>query len=279
MDIRPYINSKAIAEHFYKEFDEKKDIQAALKYSWLVWESRNKTFEQKHEAWEEIINTMPDQAIEARRLLSRQESLHDFLRRYMNVENALRDMFHAKDKNCVYQYETQERAVISNFDHVYSTYESCCAAVKEYIDDDDYVENIFVRKRWLDNEEKQIIMTLSPKDFSEKRIHNYGVLEEREAGILDGFAAMWLIFPTPFKHGDLLQITYGYYKESLFLLDYICTDMKFFKKHENLLRGYRDSSDMTAYGYVLTDGCPPIYDVCQSYLDLEFYNCEYNKGR
>ena len=56
MDFYRFINSKDIKEHL-KSIDYQFDTLAA---SWVVWQSRNATYEEKQKAFDEIIKTMPD---------------------------------------------------------------------------------------------------------------------------------------------------------------------------------------------------------------------------
>ena len=62
MNILNFINSKDIREHLKAINYEFNSLEAA----WLIYHSRNATIEEKHAAWRELINTMPDCKIEER---------------------------------------------------------------------------------------------------------------------------------------------------------------------------------------------------------------------
>ena len=63
----------------------------------LVYQCHDATIEEKHQAWNEIIETMPDCCIEGRRIMEPQESLHAFLKKYMEIEDELiRDFYDEK---------------------------------------------------------------------------------------------------------------------------------------------------------------------------------------
>ena len=55
-----YINSKATREHLTKLDYQLTPVQCAF----LVWQSGWHTLRQKHEAWRDIIESMPDCAVE-----------------------------------------------------------------------------------------------------------------------------------------------------------------------------------------------------------------------
>jgi len=57
-----YINSSAIREHLKKLEYRLTPVQCAF----LVWQSKRHTLKQKHAAWNDMIETMPDCAVEER---------------------------------------------------------------------------------------------------------------------------------------------------------------------------------------------------------------------
>ena len=83
MNILRFINSKDIREHL-----KKLDYQFnSLETAWLIYQCREATIEEKHKAWEELIGTMPDCEILKRFNTAPQPSLHDFLKKYMELED------------------------------------------------------------------------------------------------------------------------------------------------------------------------------------------------
>lgn len=85
MDIYRFINSESIKEYL-KKIDYKFN---SLEAAWLVYQCYDATIDEKQQAWKEIIDTMPDCRIEARRNTLPQESLHVFLKEYMEIEDRL----------------------------------------------------------------------------------------------------------------------------------------------------------------------------------------------
>ena len=78
-----FVNSKDIRNHL-----EAIDYQFnSLEAAWLIYKCRNAVIDEKHKAWRELIETMPDYAIPERNNTCPQESLHAFLKEYMEIEN------------------------------------------------------------------------------------------------------------------------------------------------------------------------------------------------
>ena len=91
--ILQFVNSKDIREHLQSigyQFN-------ALEASWLIWQSRNTTLQECHQAWERVIREYPDGLIEERMNTKPQPSLHGFLREYMEMENRYLEQFQNPD--------------------------------------------------------------------------------------------------------------------------------------------------------------------------------------
>ena len=76
----------------------------ALESAWLVYQSNNHTIEEKHAAWRWIISNMPDCEVNGKNIETPQKSLHDFLKKYMEIENAIIANFFAPELGAVYTY-------------------------------------------------------------------------------------------------------------------------------------------------------------------------------
>ena len=90
MNFYPFINSCDIRNHL-----EEKNYQfSTLESAWLVKQSRNTTIDERHSAWNEIIQTMPDCEVRSPNpdapVL---KSIHDMLKKYMEIENDLLKQF------------------------------------------------------------------------------------------------------------------------------------------------------------------------------------------
>ena len=82
MNIYEYFNSKDIAEHCqninYKF--------SAIETAYIVWYSDHHTLSQKHKAWQEIINIMPDEQFHPYWDM-KNHTLHGFLHTYIRLQN------------------------------------------------------------------------------------------------------------------------------------------------------------------------------------------------
>jgi len=109
VDILRFINSKDIRKHL-KDIDYKFN---SLEAAWLIYQCHDATIDEKHKAWNELIETMPDCKIEERYFSDHQESLHDYLKKYIEVENKLIKEFYDEkhtdtfdfDKPFVYKFD------------------------------------------------------------------------------------------------------------------------------------------------------------------------------
>ena len=84
MDILRFVESNAIKEYWKKIGYEPNSLESA----YLIYRCGDATMKEKHDAWNELIKTMPDCSVEKRNeWMTAQKSLHDFLRRYMAAED------------------------------------------------------------------------------------------------------------------------------------------------------------------------------------------------
>lgn len=83
MDILSFVNSKDIRDYLHEIDYECDTMQAA----WLVYQSTYKTYEEKHEAWNWIIENMPDCEMPERRFSVARPSIHEYLKELMEFRD------------------------------------------------------------------------------------------------------------------------------------------------------------------------------------------------
>ncbi|MCR5108796.1 MAG: hypothetical protein K6B28_11620 [Lachnospiraceae bacterium] len=83
MDILSFVNSKDIRNYLH-EIDYKCDSMQA---AWLVYQSYDKTYEEKHKAWQWIIDNMPDCEMPERRRCIARSSVHAYLKELMEFRD------------------------------------------------------------------------------------------------------------------------------------------------------------------------------------------------
>ena len=85
MDIFRFINSGVMRKHLKDMGYEFSSLEAA----WLIYQCHSAPISEKHAAWKELIETMPDCEIAERFNTVPQKSLHAFLKKYMELEDRL----------------------------------------------------------------------------------------------------------------------------------------------------------------------------------------------
>ena len=261
-----FINSKDIREHLRKLDYPLTPVQCAF----LVWQSKRHTLKEKHEAWEDIIATMPDCPVERRSNCKGWDSLHDMLHGYMAFEQKLLSLFRRKENSVVYEaayfmksiytvrsphggYEWQEDG------NHFPALESCFRYAAEEAREEQCrfrITKSFMGKRFTgcsrepcvtveyDAEENILSVAMSgPFEF-------FSLTEEEEDLYCLSFDGMWFDFPIPFEKGDIVcDITDSFAREIPFVL--MGTTPWFLKERHPTERvnTHSDSSDMAAYGY------------------------------
>ena len=278
MDIFRFINSKDIREHLRSIGYEFNSLEAA----WLIYQCHDATIDEKHKAWNELIETMPDCPIEKRLNTVAQDSLHAFLRQYIELEdrylNEFCDERHADtfndDKPFVYKIKyIYEDGTENGWDTVFSCLNALYESIMEPEED---VTSIQCTKMQIDRLDSRQIAYLNPS-FEFLRLDPGRIDSDKEWVLFGGvFDGLWFEFPTPFQKGDIVwnpDQPEGFCAGPFVITGVCLDDIESDKTKENI-RKDGDSSDMCAGGFFLNeDGS--IYGECMSnYMDLEFYNKE-----
>lgn len=99
MNVYEFINSKDVESHL-KEINYVFDpVEAA----WVVWQCHNRVLKEKHKAWQEIINTMPDVQFEVPHI-NKNKMLHEFLKEIIAIDNKLLNEFYNNEEGAVYSF-------------------------------------------------------------------------------------------------------------------------------------------------------------------------------
>lgn len=210
VDITPFINSKDIAGELDFILREENAENLPVKYAWLVWQSKYASLREKHEAWQNIIDTMPDCNLPLRRG-DYEGSLHVFLKEYMEYERSLIEALQSDDNDAVYAYtlrysdERLHHCERNDFP-IYRTLSECLAALQKGYSDDDSLKRVDITKRWLNDKEKRIDAAISPRRWKLMNIH--GTAFECPPSFRT-FDWMWFDFPTFFRRGDILTASDG----------------------------------------------------------------------
>lgn len=111
MDILHFIDSKEIRDNLEKSSYKFSTLEAA----YIIYCSVKTTLTEKHQAWEEIIKSMPDCKIPIDENEPAYNSIHALLRKHIDLDNEMLEKF-MNAKNSIYKIDS---------DAVFSSYEAC----------------------------------------------------------------------------------------------------------------------------------------------------------
>lgn len=291
--IYAFFNSRDIAEHCHKIGYQFTPIETA----YIVWHSNHHSLEEKHNAWYEIINTLPDEQFRSNWDFEGY-TLHSFLRTYMCLQNEFIKDFCTTKEGYIYSYATLQKYedCYRPDDIIFDSYDACLDALKtNEIDDDTYDEIAKVKiirhklyssqVSFRDAQEQESIIfdkKLCPFDI-ESAYESEG--EKRFLSPSNGFYEMWIAIPTPFRKGDIVMDVDVYIDYTKRHRPFILERIPYWRRNsdngencaaevERLLNLGVDWTDMQECVY-LQDGNGEIYwDHAFNYLDMEYYREE-----
>ena len=285
-----YINSKTIREYLKSKAFPLSPVQCAF----LVWQSRHHTMRQKHEAWQNIIDTMPDCAVEQRTNCRGWDSLHDMLRGYMAYEKKCLSLFQADGKNTFYEYEIFRRWPVM-LRTVSGAYRWCggyryfrsLAACCRYVLKNETEEccRFRVTKRYLDTPFSDMDgepYISAEYDASGEMLELYlsgsrgffSITGEEDALCSESFEGMWFDIPIPFEKGDIVcdSASVDAQKTPFVLMGTVPWYKKEHPPRKPGQNTHSDYSDMVAYGYSYNPSRRFFDDDHRvDYLNLEYY--------
>ena len=207
MNIYEFVNSPDIREHWQKIGF----VPNAIESAWLIWKCNTLTVAQRHSAWEEIISNMPDCEVSGKNIETPQKSLHEFLKKYMEIENAIITDFFAPEAGAVYTYRALWKSGLENddetewhkVDSIFATFDEAYADATE----DNELAPLFLEfeKKHLGAHGKSIRVRMTP-DRQPVFLDEEFVLDTEEESDLyyNVFFYLHFDFPTPFSKGDII---------------------------------------------------------------------------
>lgn len=282
MDFCEFINSNAIRNHL----KEMKYEFTSMESAFVVWQSKTHTMEQKHEAFQYIIDNMADcqivqkpwSAVELNWTI-KHNTLHKMLKRFMEVEYEIIDAVKKDEENALYSV----RAVYEDFDYeederFFATYDKCMKAARSLDDCEAYPFYYFeITKRWTDTDKARYISMKVLMNGETLSVDSANCSFIKDFMILGAFEDMWFQFPVPFKKGDIVYnkvkgyVGYSPYGTEPFVLEGVCYDM-WTDKQVALKKERGDLTDMTAYGYFQNENGEVFYECMHDYFSLDYYS-------
>lgn len=311
INIYPYINSRTIREYL-KKIEYKFDPMLC---AYLVWQSERHTMKEKHEAWKQIIRSMPDMPVPEKMNCVGWDSLHRMLKDYMKMQDWLVAELEKDDGAGVYRYEIKEtrtHRIVGEEDFgrsdflwldgdLYARNFQTCKA-QALTDAKEYGERVRINKHYLGVQKNRCSISATYRKDGEIIDVDYcGLPDETEMGpIREGipcipnaysdvcwgsFEGFWYDIPIPFQKGDVVHDPHcssrSWGREPFVLMG----TTPWFKKQQAEKSGkpmnprFGDSSDMRAYGYSFDSKFGFLYDDSDAwYLNLEYYKAPL-KGR
>ena len=262
MDIFRFINSRDIREYLKSQNYPFTSLEAA----WLIYQCRCATIKEEHEAWQELIQTMPDCAVAERPHTARHESLHQFLKEYIRTEDEILDWFFRDEKDAIYNCEFWEYAMWCPGGEYFDSFQKC---LKAYTDRRLGKMTFKITKQILNSDQCTYVIFSAdnePLKFDTSWYPEGG--DEILYGVLGGLE---FDFPTPFTKGDILCESEVYEMNPSLRADlFVITDLPACSKNES----YRDGCRMKVWGFFLKYDGTLQYEDMYNYMNLEYFRGE-----
>lgn len=287
MDVLRFVNSKAIREHLRSINYQFNTIEAA----YLIALSQDATFKERHDAWQEVIDTMPDMSPAKEmpncRIDYYADSIHDLLKKQIENENKLLEEYLSIKKGAfkVQPYYSYD------FKNCCGFQDPCEFGIMENNPDDidslmlDFLK--FEKKHGYQSIQKFRVVCkplIGEKQFVAAFNRNGQILDvittdadlnRDENNLLYQFGNMWLDIPTPFKTGDILyDPTFPVSQRETWTGPFVYENSAadYYKKKG--IKGGCDITDMSVSGYFQDEYGNLCGDNIHPYLSLEYYPIE-----
>lgn len=274
MDIFSFINSKDISAYLKEIHYECSTLEAA----WIVYNSMNKTLEEKFLAWEEIIKTMPDCKVPKRRHTTAHESLFEYLEWYIATTKELIAEF---KQDGVFKATAISPSHIKGYFDVprqYKNFNAMLKACKRENNESNNIKYFKIEKINLydsvpDNEFFYCPneMKIRAKDYTVLSV-DYGTNNSSKyRRLVEVFDGLWFDIPTPFKKGDIVFNTEYDSPQVILLTELGININKLPKRRYQAIKQRGDSTDMLYKFYYAENDGSVWHEEGWNYMNLEYY--------
>ncbi len=200
MDAFRFINSKDIRNYL----NEINYTFTPVEMAWLIWKCEHITLKEKQDAWQDIIDTLPDCPVDCS--FQKISSLHKFLKDTITLENKMIDDFCKNEKDTVYYFYIDYTRGYDHNHKKYSTYDDMIEDVKNIVENPKRKICYFHFCKEYSNENKteydfNVYPNLEIKSISNAELH-----DKRNTIFMD----LDISVPTPFKQGDVVCFPNAY---------------------------------------------------------------------
>lgn len=254
-DFLKFVNSRDIRTHWEKIGFQPTPWQKA----WLIWQSKNTTLQERHDAWQNLIDTTDDQPISAE-----ERSFHCFLKEHMALERKIIAQVQSDEMlapyTCSFYYMDEKEM----FDETWNfpNYQAADDYVHHAMEED--VEFAEITRGFFGTDGDNFFLRLN-RQGQIVRVWKDGITAAddwyRDAEI---FEQCHFQFPIPFVRGDMVKMVRGKYTKpspyvSLFTLEDI------FPKGDR---------EHYVYGYCPEERDSLLLERVYAYMDLEYIHPE-----
>ena len=265
MNIYRFIQSKSVREHLEKI----NYTFSSLEMAYIIWQCPDATLTERLDAWLEIIDTMPDSPLPDSMKLEGTESVHEFLRQYIEVQQEFLDEFNKEEDGVYfYKYTVRERPnetwpweyiPMENFEHAFLSLSECKKTVE------------IVVQRQMISAYFEITAFLSERlEILAFDVHGKYLKPESEK-MMSIFKKIDLNIPVPFKTGDIVYAKMSY----PILMSQEAPQPVVFDS----ISGNKDTEKISCFIYAVDDDSPTgnfFRSEIKNYLVLEYYREELN---
>lgn len=279
MDIYKYMNSKDIREHLRSINYQFNTLEAA----YLIYFCYSLTLEEKHKAWQEIIDTMPDMApkdhFDHFCWEYFEDSIHACLKQHIKNECKILEEFSQVEKGAFYirMFDKNDKEFNKSCysDCLMTEIEDVYCYIHNYIKDDEGELCKYIIHCTPNNLQKRFCITINRNDETiDVEIDSEHYPQPRLDWQLE---TMWFAFPTPFKRGDIVIDAQRPEPSKLWSGPFVFDETAAEWLTSRGKKGH-DYTDMTAKGW-FQDEDGVIYGECMhDYMSLEYYPYENLKG-
>jgi len=246
MNIYDYFISPDIVKHCKEIGHVFNSLEMAV-----IIDISDKTIEEKHIAWHEIIADYPDMPIpESNGFREEKESLHEYLKEYMaHTEKQISDFLTQRNDEVYYFYRYRKTGIYDrDYDEdngLYTTFEKVLEKLqeqqeyeKEHNCSKKNAYQIVIEKQKIDTDESHASVEIDSK----KQLLSVYYKWDSELSLgMNSLSEICIFIPTPFEKGDILIDRKG--------VPFVITDLLYwldnYKKYPNGHCGW----DMQAQGY------------------------------